>query len=199
MADDVASILKKKDYYDILGVRPDASDAEIKRAYRKLALKIHPDKNPNPKAAEAFKAVSQSFTVLSDSTQRSSYDRNPTSFRDGTSGVTRTTQVSPEEIFEMFFNEFGRNRRTGAPGTYGFSWQYQQPNYHYSTQRTRRAHSHQSQAQPQRDQGSSWYTLLQFLPLLFVILLGLFSGISREPEIFMMEQTGAIFSFLLIR
>jgi DnaJ-class molecular chaperone len=54
-------MLKKKDFYDILGVGKDASDDELKKAYRKLALKFHPDKNKNEGAQEVFKKVAQVF------------------------------------------------------------------------------------------------------------------------------------------
>ena len=67
---------KKKDYYDILGVDRNASESEIKSAYRKQALKWHPDKNPNNKAEaeEKMKEVNQAYEVLSDSTKRQNYD-----------------------------------------------------------------------------------------------------------------------------
>ncbi len=63
------------DYYSILGVKEDASDAEIKKAYRKLALKYHPDKNPgNKKAEETFKRISEAYYALGDPKRRKEYD-----------------------------------------------------------------------------------------------------------------------------
>lgn len=65
-----------KDYYKALGVKKDASDSEIKSAYRKLANKYHPDKNQGDKSAEEkFKEISEAYEVLKDSTKRSKYDR----------------------------------------------------------------------------------------------------------------------------
>ena len=58
--------MDKRDYYDILGVNKDASKSEIKKAYRKLALKYHPDKNPKKEAEEKFKEISEAYAVLFD-------------------------------------------------------------------------------------------------------------------------------------
>lgn len=67
---------QKRDYYEVLGVGKDATADQIKKAYRKLALKYHPDKNPNsPEAVEAFKEASEAYEVLSDADKRARYDR----------------------------------------------------------------------------------------------------------------------------
>ncbi|CAG9312649.1 unnamed protein product [Blepharisma stoltei] len=67
----------KRDYYDVLGVPKDANDDQIKKAYRKLALKWHPDKNPNDRegAEQKFKEIGEAYAVLSDSNKRTIYDR----------------------------------------------------------------------------------------------------------------------------
>jgi len=66
----------KRDYYEVLGVNRDASEEEIKKAYRKLAMKWHPDRNPdNPKAEERFKEAKEAYEMLSDARKRSAYDQ----------------------------------------------------------------------------------------------------------------------------
>jgi curved DNA-binding protein len=67
--------MASRDYYDILGVSKNASDEELKRAYRKLAMKYHPDRNPNKKEAEErFKEINEAYAVLSDKEKRKQYD-----------------------------------------------------------------------------------------------------------------------------
>ena len=68
--------MSRKDYYDILGVNRDASDDEIKKAYRKLAMKFHPDRNPDSKdTEEKFKEAKEAYEILSDTKKRDAYDR----------------------------------------------------------------------------------------------------------------------------
>ena len=64
----------KKDYYDVLGVRKSASDEDIKKAFRKLAMEYHPDRNKREDAEELFKEVNEAYQVLSDTKKRTAYD-----------------------------------------------------------------------------------------------------------------------------
>ncbi len=79
--------MAKRDYYEILGISRDASEADIKKAYRRLAMKLHPDRNPDDKEAEEkFKEVSEAYEVLTDSQKRAAYDQFGHAGVDGMAG-----------------------------------------------------------------------------------------------------------------
>jgi len=95
-----------RDYYEVLGVSRDASDQEIKSAFRRLARELHPDLNPNdPTAEERFKEVAEAYEVLSDSGQRARYDRFGHAGVRGASGGGAGAQGfgSFQDIFDAFF------------------------------------------------------------------------------------------------
>ena len=105
-----------RDYYEILGVGKDADDATLKRAYRDLAMKYHPDRNPdNQQAADKFKEASQAYEVLKDKEKRSAYDSyGHSAFEGGAgNGFSGFQGGGFSDIFEDLFSEFtgGSNRR----------------------------------------------------------------------------------------
>ncbi|GIX07383.1 MAG: chaperone protein DnaJ [Candidatus Poribacteria bacterium] len=99
-----------RDYYEVLGVPRDATEEQIKKAYRRLALKYHPDKNPGDKEAEErFKEVSEAYQVLSNKELRARYDRyGHAGLQQGTGeGPFHYTTADFMEIFNRVFGEFG--------------------------------------------------------------------------------------------
>ena len=102
--------MKRRDYYEVLGIQRDADSVIIKRAYREQALKFHPDQNPNDPDAEArFKEVSEAYTVLSDADKRARYDRRGF---DGVESGGFGVDLTPfTELFESVFGDlFGRKK-----------------------------------------------------------------------------------------
>ncbi len=99
--------MAKRDYYEVLGVDKKASEDEIKRAYRRMAIKYHPDKNPGNKEAEAkFKECAEAYEVLSDAEKRRQYDQYGHEGLRGT-GMHDFSRMNVEDIFSMFgFEDF---------------------------------------------------------------------------------------------
>jgi len=157
-----------RDMYAVLGVSRDASDADIKKAYRKEALKWHPDKNPdNKEAAERrFKEVSNAFKTLSDPNERAHYDRYGEQRQAGQrpqrpagqghpGGGMYADELSPEDIFNMFFGIPPGGRRR-AP---------QQQQHHEGG-----------------GGGAVNVNLIQLLPLVMLMLFSLLSSVSLGDE-----------------
>lgn len=126
--------------YDTLGVSKDASAEEIKKAYRNLAFKYHPDRNPNDSAAEEkFKAVNSAYSVLGDENKRAQYDRygsaSDNAYEYAKSCQTQQqysqgTQYSDEDVFWQFFNgadggyssNYNRNSQNWNNRRYTYNW-----------------------------------------------------------------------------
>ena len=109
---------EKRDYYEVLGVSKDASADEIKKAYRKLALQYHPDRNPGDKAAEEkFKEAAEAYDVLSDETKRKRYDQF--GFAADQGAGFGGAGFSVEDIFRNFGDIFGGHFSGGGGGGFG--------------------------------------------------------------------------------
>ncbi len=111
LANSQISIMSKRDYYEVLGVSKSSSADEIKKAYRKVAMKFHPDRNPGDKEAEEkFKEAAESYEVLSDIDKRAKYDRyGHQAFGPGTSGGGGFHSSNMEDIFSQFGDVFGED------------------------------------------------------------------------------------------
>jgi len=171
------------DYYKILGVDRRCEEIEVKKAYKKLALQFHPDKNAAPGADEAFKMISKSFTILSDKQKRMIYDAggmdpeqrsvgNPSGFGGmrGYPGNFPGEEINPEELFNMFF---------GGDGFGGFqSATFVGPGFRTRTFRTGGTRSHTTQ----QSQSTPFLSFLQLLPLLLLVLFSFTSSMFSEDS-----------------
>ena len=113
--------MSKRDYYDILEVSRNASAGELKKAFKKKAMKYHPDRNPdNPEAAKKFKEAAEAYDVLSDSQKKSAYDQFGHSGVEGMGGGPNFNDININDIFgDIFGDVFGtrsqsRRQRRGS-------------------------------------------------------------------------------------
>lgn len=186
--EEVKKIKNCKDYYEILGVTKEATDSDIKKAYRKMALKFHPDKNKCPGAAEAFKAIGNAFGVLSDVEKRKQYDvygpiEEQQSRRHSHRGGRHhdysrggfEADVSAEELFNMFFG-----------GSFGGPNVYVRRNNQWQRQR-QETHQHQGSV--------STGLLLQLMPILILVFLSVMSNFLVSDPIFSLQKNRKIFNW----
>ncbi|SNX82596.1 related to HLJ1 - Co-chaperone for Hsp40p [Melanopsichium pennsylvanicum] len=197
---EVVTRIKKAgaDFYQVLGVEKTVDENGIKKAYKKLALQLHPDKNGAPGADEAFKSVSKAFSILTDADKRAAYDRyggdpdnarsaagaaaagnaNPFGGMRGTpfrGGGMYADEVDPNDLFNMFFGGGGMGMGGGQFGGTTFTFGGPGMRTHQFRQQ-RPGQRRQQNAEPQNAN-----MLLQLLPL---IVLGLFSLLAYAPSLF---------------
>ncbi|KAG0308041.1 hypothetical protein BGZ99_001298 [Dissophora globulifera] len=186
------------DFYKVLGVGKDATESDIKKAYRKLALQMHPDKNGAPGADEAFKIVSKAFTVLSDPQKRAVFDQHgPETGRStgvnydraspmgpgfgGGSGMQTGfgEEISPEELFNMFFGggNFGGSFHSATFAGPGFGTRQ----FRTRTQTQQRQHP-QQQAGTGGGGGSGMSSLIQILPLILLFIMSMSSSYFSDSD-----------------
>ncbi|KAK6633962.1 hypothetical protein RUM44_004569 [Polyplax serrata] len=182
--DAIKRIKKCKDYYEVLGVSKDATDSDIKKAYKKLALQLHPDKNKTPGAAEAFKAIGNAVAVLTDPEKRKQYDmygaepgKYPNSARNGEQHYHTYTRgfeadITAEELFNMFFGG-------GFPANQSV---YVRRNGRWPRQGGESEHSGR---EPQNNSAF----ILHFLPLLVLIVLSMMSSFFVSDPLFSLHAS----------
>jgi len=199
---DIAS--KKNDYYAVLSVERTATENEIKKAYRKLAVKIHPDKCQGTGAEEAFKIVSKAFACLSDAEKRAAYDRYGS--EEGPQGMAAGMRrrhagqahspfggfeddIDPREIFNMFFGggmPGVRFQTFGGNGfhTHGFHSHREQRARQQQRQRDNRSNNSSRrqyhQSEPEHLASTFARNFMQMIPILLFLFLWAF---SPAPEV----------------
>ena len=202
----IQEVLKAKEggrgaHYRVLKLSQTCTESELKKAYRKLSLKVHPDKNSAPHADEAFKAVGLAYATLSDPQKRRVYDRYGEEDPDNRGGgrgpggmhMRPGQEVSPEEIFNMFFG----GGAGGMPGMYGGG-----PGFHVyrngfgpgvqfragGNRRQRRQQQHEQEQTP------GIGALLQLLPILFIMFVSFFRYDEHAVSSGSMPGEGRYFS-----
>ncbi|XP_033871467.1 dnaJ homolog subfamily B member 14 [Acipenser ruthenus] len=174
----VQRIKKCKNYYEVLGVTKEANEEELKKAYRKLALKFHPDKNHAPGATDAFKKIGNAYAVLSNSEKRKQYDltggEDTTCSPQGRGGFDFhrgfEADVTPEDLFNMFF---GGGFPSNSASTFTNGRARYSPQYQNQTRRERQ--------EDRADGGFSMF--VQLMPIVLLILVSVLSQlmVSTPP------------------
>ncbi|KAJ8482606.1 hypothetical protein ONZ51_g5250 [Trametes cubensis] len=192
---------KATEYYEILELKRDCDEGDVKKAYRRLALALHPDKNGAPGADEAFKLVSKAFQVLSDANKRAAYDQHgsdpesrfsgmsssgrasPTFSRGSFGGGGFDGELSPEDLFNMFFGGGGMPMNGGSFGGGPFGGPMFTASFGPGGFRTTRMRTNARQERPAAEPRSIW---VQLLPL---FLLFAFSLLNALPNLFASTPT----------
>ncbi|KAI0642132.1 hypothetical protein C8Q79DRAFT_1122043 [Trametes meyenii] len=192
---------KVTEYYEILSVKRECDEGEVKKAYRKLALALHPDKNGAPGADEAFKMVSKAFQVLSDPQKRAIYDQHGSDPESRFSGMSSGRsepsfsgatfrnaggfegELSPEDLFNMFFGGGGMNMNGGSFGGGPFGGPIFTASFGPGGFRSTRMRANVPREQPPAEPRSIW---VQLLPL---FLLFAFSLLNALPNLFSTAPT----------
>ncbi|KAJ1306634.1 hypothetical protein OPQ81_007630 [Rhizoctonia solani] len=167
-------------YYEVLAIEKTADENDVKRAYRKLALQLHPDKNNAPGADEAFKIVSKAFTILSDP-QKRAVGMGGMHMRPGYNHMFFDEEINPEDVFNMFFGAagfggpgFSAGFGNGFGGGPMFSASFGGPRIRVQRFGAPRRPPGQQQA---TEMGDTRSIFVQLLPLIALLAISLFSSL----------------------
>ncbi|XP_078087161.1 dnaJ homolog subfamily C member 18 isoform X1 [Mustelus asterias] len=175
----VQRIKRCKNYYEILGVGRNADEEDLKRSYRKLALKFHPDKNCAPGATDAFKAIGTAYAILSNPEKRKQYDQygeQPPTVHSPYANYSKyyrefEADITPEDLFNIFF---GGRFPTGNIHAYTNG----RTTYTHVYRRRRRMNDRvEEEEQEERTQGT-YSVFLQLLPVFILVLVSLVAQLS---------------------
>lgn len=181
--DSVKRIKKCKDYYEVLGVDKEAPDSDIRKAYKKLALQLHPDKNKAPGSAEAFKAIGNAVAVLTNPEKRKQYDLYGSDLEKINSGTSHSnhsefsytrgfeSDVTAEELFNMFFGGGFHSPNNVYVRRGGGQWRRQQDTH----------------TQPQRE-ANGYAVFLQMVPILVLIAFSMMSSLFMSESVYSLVQ-----------
>jgi curved DNA-binding protein CbpA len=189
----------KKSHYKVLGVSKTASSAEIKKAYRKMSLKYHPDKNSAPTAESAFKTINSAYDVLSDKEKRNIYDQVGHENADqamnngggGGGGFHGSPfggggAMNPEDLFNMFFQGAAGPQFRGGRNQHFFHQSFGGGGQQRQNQR-------QHQQANRQEANTNVGGFMQLLPIIMILLMsfGSFGGSSTPTPLFSLNPTSS--------
>jgi DnaJ family protein B protein 12 len=173
--DECKAIITSHDYYQILGVSKDCTNDEIKKAYKKKAIKFHPDKNTSKYAEEAFKKISTAYQTLSDPDKRKKFDKYGSEeefrekyYQEHQRQYEDDIELDPFDLFQMFMGG-GLDRA--------------------SIERLRRQRRNNANFRQQNPKMAKLYSLIQLLPLLMMFALYILPHFFQSKELYMFNQS----------